>query len=430
MKRVLIIAHNFAKNECIASIRPQGLAKFLPEFGWKVVVLTAKSKWKPNARFDVIETSCDDLAAKWKIRFNLDPSEPVKGQIGLKTLKNRKTVFDRLAILWEEIFASPDRFKNWHKSAIKETEDLFSKERFDAMISVSSPHSSHLVAKRLKERYGIPWVADVLDLWTQNPYYNPYIPFRKTMSTRMEEKTLASTDAITAVTQPFVEKLKELHTKQDIRYIPFGFDPDQINPGVALSDKFTVTHTGNLYNGKRDPEKLFLSLSELMHEGKIDSRDIRIEFYGSIERWLEDEIKKYDLQGIVKVNGPVSREESIDVQRKAQMLLLLTWDDPFENMICPGKLYDYLAARRPIISIGRPGSVVAEIIGKTRAGIHAFDLNEIKKEIERAYAEFKSAGRVSYKGVTSEIDKFNHREIAREFAGLLDSILARHEKGS
>jgi hypothetical protein len=428
MKKVLIVTYYFTKNELIAAIRPGGLAKFLPEFGWQVVVLTAKSELKPNAKFNVIETSCDDLSAKWKRRFHLNPNETVKDQLGFRTLKNRMTMFDRLLALWKEIFASPDSYKDWQKHVIKETQDLFSKERFDAMISVSSPLTSHLVAKKLKERYGIPWVADMLDLWTQSPYYDPYIPIRKMIDRRMEAKTLASADAVTSVTQPFVEKLKELHTGQDIRYIPFGFDPDQMNPGVTLSEKFTVVHTGYLYNGKRDPKIFFLALSELIHEGKIDSRDIRIEFYGKREGWLENEIKKYDLQGMVTINGLVSREESINVQRIAQMLLLLTWDDPRDSMVCPGKLYDYLAAGRPIISIGRSGSVVSDIINKTQAGIHAFDLNEIKKEIERAYSEFKSTGRVSYKGVTSEIEKFNHREVAREFARQLDSILTRLEK--
>jgi len=426
MKSVLIVTYHFTDNEAIAAVRPQGLAKFLPEFGWRVVVLTAKSKGKPNAKFNVIETSGEDISVKWKRRFNLNLKEPVKNQFGFRTLKNRKTVFDRLVILWGVIFASPDRYKDWRKHAIKETQDIFSKERFDAMISVSSPASSHLVAKRLKERYEIPWIADMVDLWTQSPYYNPYTPIIKIMDRWTETNTLASADAITTVTQPFVEKLKELHVEQNIHCAPFGFDPDQMNPDMTLSEKFTVAHTGNLYDGKRDPDRFFRALSELIREGKIDSRDIQIEFYGNKEGWLEDEIKEYALQGMVKMNGPVSREESIKAQRTAQMLLLLTWDDPRDSMGCPAKLYDYLAAGRPIISIGRPGSVVAEIINKTQAGVHAFDLNEIKMEIERAYAEFKSTYRVSYRGITSEIERFNHREVAREFAELLDSILARH----
>jgi hypothetical protein len=430
MKKVLIVTYFFNKNEFIAAIRPRGLAKFLPEFGWEVVVLTAKSESRPNPKFNVIETSGEDLAAKWKRRFNLNPSEPLKDQSGIKAMKNRKnrkTMFGVLIILWGEIFARPDPCKDWYKQTIKETQDFFSKERFDAMISIYNPPTSHLIARKLKGKYGIPWIADMQDPWTQSPYYR-YSPIRRMIDRRTEVKTLASADAITTVTQPFVEMLKELHDRQNIHYVPFGFDPDQMNPGAALSKKFTVAHTGSLYKGKRDPETFFRALKDLIREGKIDSKDIQIEFYGDIEKWLEDEIKEYDLQDIVKANGPVSREESINVQREAQMLLLLSWDSPENSMFCPGKLYDYLAAGRPIISIGRPGSVVAEIIEKTQAGIHAFDFNEIKKEIERGYTEFKSTGRASYKGVASEIERFNHKDIAREFARLLDSVIAQHER--
>jgi len=352
----------------------------------------------------------------------------VKNQLGFRAMKNRRTMYDRFVILWNEIFASPDRYKDWQEHAIEETQDLFSKVGFDAMISVSSPLTSHLVAGRLKDRYMIPWIADLLDLWTQSPYYEPYLPIRRIMDRKMELKMLASADAITAVTRPFVEKLKEVHTRQNIHYIPFSFDPNEMNPGVKLSDKFTVVHTGNLYNGKRDPEKFFLALSELIREGKIDPKDVQIEFFGKREGWLEDEIKKYDLQGMVNVNGVVSREESINAQRKAQMLLLLTWDNPGESMVCPGKLYEYLAAGRPIISIGRPESVVSDIINKTQAGIHTLDLNEIKKGIERAYTEFKSTGGASYRGIRTEIDKFSHREVAREFAKLLDSVATGRER--
>jgi glycosyltransferase involved in cell wall biosynthesis len=141
-----------------------------------------------------------------------------------------------------------------------------------------------------------------------------------------------------------------------------------------------------------------------------------------MESWLEDDITTYHLEDVVKIHGLVSREESIHLQRQSQLLLLLTWDNQTERGMYPAKIFEYFAARRPIISIGISGGVVENLLEKTNAGIHASDKDKIKDEIKKFYDEFKLKGSIEYKGIEMEIQKYTHRGMAKQFAIVLDQI--------
>lgn len=421
MKKVLIITYLFAQKEAVGAIRLYGLAKFLPDFGWEPTILTVKSPTKQSSHLKVIETSYDDLSIKWKKRLGLKLDKPLKEMAGLPTYKNKQTTADIILNLWEEIFAYPDANKGWYKFAIDAGGKLLEKESFDAIISSSSPVTSHFIAKELREKYEIPWIADLRDLWTQNHYYH-YSSYRKFIERRLEVRTLSLAGALTTVSQPLAEKLKELHKGKKIYAITNGFDPDEKNIRATLSDKFNITYTGYLYKGKRDPEPLFKALQKLISDGSIEPDDIEVDFYGYTEGWLEIDIHKYGLQNVVKAHGLIPRGEAIKKQREAQLLLLLTWNDPKEVGVYTGKIFDYLSAQRPILSIGISGGVVEELLTKTSAGIHASTQEEIEDVLRKFYYEFKLKGKVGYSGINSEIEKYSQKEMARKFAEVLNDI--------
>ena len=178
-----------------------------------------------------------------------------------------------------------------------------------------------------------------------------------------------------------------------------GFDPEQLNPGVPLTKKFSITYTGKIYRGRQDPEPLFRALRTLIDEKKIDPALIEVQFFGDREEWLINDSKKYHLENVVRIHGHISREESIRKQRESQVLLLLTWNDPEEKGIYTGKLFDYLAARRPILALGLPGSVVSDVLSQTGAGITVTSDEEIKDQVMTFYREYSERGFVSYSGI-------------------------------
>jgi glycosyltransferase involved in cell wall biosynthesis len=324
--------------------------------------------------------------------------------------------------LWEEIFAYPDFVSGWRKPAVNFANKLINSECIDAIISSSGPPTCNLIAKDLKEKHDIPWIADFRDLWTQNHYYQ-YSRFRHFFETKLELRSLSSADALTTVSQPLVVKLKQLHPAKKIFSIPNGFDPLQKNPGLPLPRQFTITYTGSLYRGKRDPEPLFQVLGEIVSNGLVDPNDLSVEFYGPREDWLKDEAKRYGLNGIVKINGAISRDASIEKQRRSHLLLLLTWDKPEEKGVYTGKVFDYLAAGRPILSMGISGGVVEDLLKCTGAGFHVSSQEDLKRIILNTYQEYKSTSTINYHGSVSEIDRFSHVEMARKFSAVLDELV-------
>lgn len=419
MKKVLIIAFYFSQNE-VGSIRMRGLTKYLPLFGWQPTVLTIKTNQSKND-YELIETEYEDIYSKWKRKLGIKPQKTLNEHLNVEfNKKNKKTFLEYLIYLWQEIFAYPDDQKTWLNDALSTGKDTLFSEHYDAIITSSFPLTTHLIGNKLKKEHNIAWVADLRDLWSQNPYSN-HIFLRKFFEKRLEKKTLKLADVLTTVSPPFAKELKKNHDKP-IYSIYNGFDPDQLKKSQKLTNRLSITYTGNLYQGKRDPEKLFLAINELIKEGKIDVNDFSIDFYGRYESWLDNEIKKHELENIVKIHGLIPREEILTKQCESQILLLLTWDNPKDKGSIPGKVFEYLAAKRPILSIGNEEGQIKDIINETNSGIHSSDVSQIKKYICLNYKEFKTNKQIKYLGINSEIEKFNQKNMAKKFAEILNEI--------
>jgi hypothetical protein len=421
MKKVLIISYAFLEQEAIGSIRVRGLAKFLPEFGWDPVILTVRFPGKFEPEFKVVETDYQDKQKKLKDRLGFKTNETVKEQLGLSESKNKKLLIDYIIYIWGEIFYYPDIEKSWYNYAIDKANSLFENDSFDAIISSSPPVTSHLIAKNLKNKYEIPWIADLRDLWTQNHYYY-HTTIRRLIERKLEIATLAIADALVATTPYSAEKLKIIHKKRTYS-ITNGFSFKETEGiEVNLTDKFTITHTGILYQGKRDPVKLFQAVKELISNKIVNSSDIEIRFYGPKESWLEEAIKSFNLEKIAKWYGYVDRMTALEKQRESQLLLLLLWDHPDEENICPGKIFDYFSSKRPILAIGGSNGFVKEILDETNAGIFTKSKDEIKDFLIKSYQEWKKNGQVSNHAKISNVNKYSHREMAKKFSEVLNSV--------
>ena len=425
MKTVLIISFLFNLTENIGAIRVRGLAKYLPEFGWNPVVLTVKTPVIPDKKFIIFETPYENTLDLWKKQLGLPSNKSFKDYYNFPIFKQKKTFIDKIMNIWSEIFIYPDETINWSISAIEKGNEILTERHIDAIISSMRPVTSHIIANELVKRKKTPWIADFRDLWTQNHYFY-HSRIRSFFEKRLELDTLSSANVLTTVSQPLSDKLKELHKNKIVYTITNGYDPEQINPGTPLTKKFSITLTGSIYKGRQDPEPLFRMLKVLIDENMIDPT-IEVNFFGYDEGWLIKDVKKYHLENIIKIHGQISREESIQKQRESQVLLLLTWNDPNEKGVYTGKIFDYLAARRPILALGQYKSVVTDLLNQTQAGIDVSSDAEIKDQILKLYREYSEKGFVKYSGIPSEIEKYSHREMARKFADILEEICESKE---
>jgi glycosyltransferase involved in cell wall biosynthesis len=187
-----------------------------------------------------------------------------------------------------------------------------------------------------------------------------------------------------------------------------------------LTREFSVTYTGQLYEGQRDPTLLFEVVRGLIDQNAIAEVDLRIRFYGDIEPWLPLLVARYRLEQVVELNGPKLRKDVMELQRQSQILLLLPWSDPRETGHHSAKLFEYLAAGRPILAVGGSHGVLTQSLAETHAGVHAVSPPEVRAFLLQSYSEFKKSGRVPYSGEAKAIAQYSHPEMARQFAKVLD----------
>jgi len=428
MKKVLIIGY-FWPYVFYGGRRIIALANYLHEFGWYPIILTVPLSEKiHNDRFKVIEVPFKgDIFQFWRrifIKiFKADSKRSLLRQAKEKLGgSHKKSYIDFLFNIYQEVFGYPDTEKGWKIPVLQNAKKIIEKEKIDAVIS-EWPIISHIVARELKKLYKIPWVADFVDLWSQNHDY-PFSRIRKHFDKKLEIKTLKSADVLITVSQYDAEKMKRLHRGKLINVITNGFDPEEVNiPPANLIPKFTITYTGKIYPGKQDPSKILVALKDLISNKLLDPNEIEVRFYGHKEYWLEKEIEKYGLSNIIKQYGMLPREAAIEKQRESQILLLLNWEDPREKGCYTGKIFEYLAAQRPILATGGFGSdVVEELLEETKAGVYCQKVEDIKNALEEFCLEYKQRSKVTYNGDRVEINKYSYREMAKKFVDLLNKL--------
>lgn len=140
----------------------------------------------------------------------------------------------------------------------------------------------------------------------------------------------------------------------------------------------------------------------------------------------EREAERYGLPDVVRQYGIVSRTASFEKQRESQLLLLLNWEDPLEKGTYTGKIFEYLAAQRPILATGGFGNdVIEKLLAETNSGVYCSTVEEIKKAVRELYLKYKTKGKVAYHGIVEKIDKYSYREMAKNFAEILGNLTER-----
>ena len=418
MRRVLIVAYWFPPDPAVGALRPWGLYRHLLSEGWEPVVLTASRGAEiPN----IIRVP------------HRRPSERLRSVLGLPLTAEGPRLPRFLAVairkalsLMAEATAHPDREGGWRISAVAAGSERLLGGSFDAILSTSPPSTAHLVARDLKEGTRLPWVADLRDLWADNYDYE-WSELRRWLDRRTEHDVLKSADALVTVSEPLAQRLRSLHRPATYS-IPNGFASEEVaDAHHALSSRFTITYTGTLYAGKQDPTLLFQALADLMARGELNAANIEVRFYGrNVDApWLRSAAAAHGLSGNMIVGGRLPRPIALQKQRESQVLLVLDWMDERQPGVCTGKFFEYLAAQRPILSVGRPGGMVDTLLRETGAGRHCADVESIGSFLRESYQEFSRSGRVAYQGDRRAIQSYDHLTMSRQFAEVLDRAASR-----
>jgi hypothetical protein len=320
------------------------------------------------------------------------------------------------------LVAFPDRRNGWYCMALKAAKGIIASDRVDCILTTSPPWTPAVIARQLSVRYNIPWLAVGRDLWTQYHRYD-FCLLRKRIEIVLEKWTLRRASALVMVSTERAEKWRQLHPGQEIVPITLGFDPQDYEKTAPppRSDKFVITHTGKIM-GKQDPIPFFMALAELISQNHIDSRSVSVRFWGRIPHRFVAEAANHGLTDVVAFYPSIPREAIIPRQLESHLLLLFTWNDPDEPGIHPGKLFDYLGAKTPILAIGKYRDAVTKVLETTHAGVHLTGYDQVKHYLKDAYQMFREKGHIPYRGDEDRVSTYAYPSITRRYAGILDAI--------
>lgn len=359
-------------------------------------------------------------------------SHPVKepyGLAGLLSTRKTKRISSGLineqnqsilekAMLWVRgNFFIPDARKNWVKPSVAYLSEIIHKEAIKTIITTGPPHSVHLIGYGLKQRHSLKWVADFRDPWTSIGYHKKLKLTKSSEKKHKQLEYLVLNEADTIVVTSMITQSEfSAITSKPISVITNGYDTT-IGGDTHLDPKFTFSHIGSLLSG-RNPSHLWSTLGQLIQENNDFKQAFELHLTGVVSQDVLDNIYGHGLQPYTKLVPYITHNEAVLLQRKSQVLLLIEVNSEETKGIVPGKIFEYLAAKRPVLAIGPKGWSVSTIIAETRAGkvFDYEDRSELKKTILDWFLDYQ---RNDLQVTSQNIEKYSRRELTRKLVELL-----------
>lgn len=412
MKKVLWISYVFPPLNCGVG-RQVKIAKYLPNYGWLPIVLSVKrSKLRPLYDVSTVKDIADNVEVyrTWSFESAL--------------LMRHIPYFLHLNPKWLQI---PDPFIGWFPFAVREGQRIIRSQKVDAIFSSSLPSTCHLVANALKQRTGLPWVADFRDLWTQNTYV-AYPRLVLKIENKMEAAVVSNAERITTINEPMTGEMRGKYPDQPSEKfvtVSHGFDPEDFRGAElyqkASPDKFTMTYTGSLY-GKRNVDMFLYAIKELIDEKGIHSEKINIRFVGNVSS-ARSLCHQLGLNHVVTFSEVVPHEEAWAYLFSSDALLLVQGTGYLDEKGSTGKLFEYLAIGKPVLALA-PESVAASIIRQANIGlvVNPEDKEGIKRAVREMYTKWLS-GSLKVNPNKEVIKQYDVRELSGRFAMILDELV-------
>jgi glycosyltransferase involved in cell wall biosynthesis len=343
------------------------------------------------------------------------PAEELHGKQGIERFTKQAQLAGRRLLV-------PDENVSWNLTAIPTAIRIVKRERIDVVITTSPPSSVHLVGAAVKRATGIPWVADLRDSVVAHPHRHAerLLVRAKEQGEHAVAKLIArSATAIVGVSDAITEEMRERNPKGPVVTIANGSDFDDFAGLEHMpSDKLRITHAGSFF-GKRDPRPFLTALKQ----SGLD--DVVVRFLGdfrSVDREWAEEQRLGDRLELIPY---APRRRSLELQRDSDVLLLLIPDAGGRGKgVLSGKVFEYLAAERPILAVVPPDGAAADLIQQAGAGIVVApdDVEGMTAALRDLHARWK-AGSLEGTPLSQEWrDKVSRRTRVEELAQLLERI--------
>ncbi len=430
MKRVLVITYYWPPTGGSGVQRWVKFAKYLPDEGWEPVIYTPENPEQTSVDETLVREVSPSLEViRTPIREPYNIYRRLMGKGASTDMKKvvtpisggRKSLAQRLSLWVRANLFVPDPRVGWVGPSVRFLKKYLAEHPVDAIVTTGPPHSMHLIGQRLHKELGIPWIPDFRDPWSRM-YYLKHLPMtRRTWRQlrAMEQSVLDECSTVLAVT-PLVQEEFQAQTKTPVAMITNGYDGGDFNQPVEPDGLFNVVHTG-LFAADGNPLNLWKALGVKAWADPEFKQALRLRLVGKVDREVYAAIEEAGLRDNVVDLGYCDHLTAVREQLAASVLILPLRNDPEYRPILPGKLFEYLAARRPVLGIGQEDGAMARVLADTGAGVTAGwdNLDAMRDFIDKAWEQHKAGGVPS---VSGDILRFSRRNLTRELAALLERV--------
>jgi len=389
---VLIIAYHFPPDSEVGAQRVTRFCRYLPEYGIHPTVITVEDRFRllndgsfpvpPGVRVERTKVISNPLEWYGRLKSLMGRSRTPEGQIKTAAAAERKPGFFRTQLL--NLLDIPDRHLGWYRPAIRKARETLRERPVDAILSTGPPWTPHLIARYLKKKYHLRWIADFRDPWALNFSLEKRPAWTRALNRRLEQSCVRRADVVICNTDRlrdrFVEQYPDL-PKEKFLTITNGFEDPVSRPVVSPDSQpqpvRLILHLGALY-AQRRIDTFCQALADLARDGKIDSSSLKILFLGDSDpsaiacahRIAPELVAKQ----CIEFQPQVGWQRAQEVLWDANLLLLFQGG---HRLQVPAKFYEYLLTGKPIFAVTERGALT-DLLEATDSGIWASPENSVE----------------------------------------------------
>jgi glycosyltransferase involved in cell wall biosynthesis len=423
-ENILIIAFKFPPLGGMRVKRMTMFAKYLARQGYRVHIITVN--WRTQAPNTWLEETQHPNIVVHRVASCAPHNMLESG-----TRKWLGVLLRKAARAFKRLFYFVDEAQYWGGALLPYATRLIGTECITNVIATGAPFMSNYWAARLKARLPqIHLIQDFRDPWNDHlcAAYNPYFLFewQKRFSEACERYALTHTDIVVAITDALKERF-ERKTNSSARFVTIsnGFDSDRyrhlhLEPS---RDKMRLVYIGNLFVGRDQALRVFLrTIEDLVNENPEFGRSFELVTYGGFPPDVRQEAESLIQRSVLQINGYVSPDRALQAAGNAFALLLVN-AEIFPYLVS-GKVYEYIALRRPIYALTTEGEL-SRLIRQGNLGVVALlsDPEEQKRGLLELFDLWKQD-----RAYTPSVSEAFRRQF--QYDNLVEQLIACFKRGS
>jgi glycosyltransferase involved in cell wall biosynthesis len=439
MSRVLLVTYEFPPLGGVGLQRVLKLAKYLPAAGWDVSVVTVADP--PGTLLD--ESLLSELPDGVLIHrvWSLEPTRVLQWLRRTKredheaspaTTSGMASSLPPWVIKTVQALFVPDEKRLWRGPARRAAARAVETESCTAVISSGPPNTAHLVAQDVARRTRRPWIADMRDPWMDNYFYCPPTGIHRRLQARLERQVVVNADRVLTVSEPMAADLRRRYPHlpaNRVVVVPNGFDPADmpVAPSADASHAhgrpLVVTYLG-MFQGSITPKSFLKGAAAAMQTGRIPKDGLVLRHIGAGSS-ASDVAAALGMPQLVRAEGFLPHREALRRAAEADVLLLVLPPGEVARPIVTGKLFEYLALRRPILALA-PDGAAADIVREAGGGfvVDPDDPGAIADQIVSIYDAVSSGAQMPLPD-ERVVARFDRRRQAETVARLLNDSVVR-----